>query len=238
MKKIIAALLGAATLMTASTAMALTLPIPSFTIGDVTFSDFTAVLNGEGFRGPTDLSGITITPNNQIGNEGFTISGSFVASTFPFAAVDHSAVDLLLGYRATSSGSLIHDVELGFNGGIISDPAFASVIETVYSDALRTNVLGQVSVSTPTPLNNSIILSESVSTIYVTKDIALDAWKYVTDEGIGSDSWVLNGYDGRIALSSITQTVTHPPVPEPSSIVLLGLGLLGLGIYGRHRARK
>ncbi|WP_250546336.1 PEP-CTERM sorting domain-containing protein [Geobacter sulfurreducens] len=32
--------------------------------------------------------------------------------------------------------------------------------------------------------------------------------------------------------------ITYEPVPEPGTIVLLGAGLLGLGVYGRRRMKK
>jgi hypothetical protein len=226
MKKMIASILGVISIFAATTAMAIPITdIPlttltaggSFTVGDKTFSGFTAVLNNEGNSTPTSLSGITITPLFlDATHEGFQISGSFVALAPPT-----SSVDLLLQYTCTSSGSAIHDMELAFNGSVITSPALASVTETIYTDPTKQTLLGQVVVATPSPLSSSVILNKDVTSIFVTKDISLNAFG-----------------DGTVTLSNIQQIVSQTPIPEPGTIFLLGAGFLGLGYFGRRRMKK
>jgi hypothetical protein len=49
------------------------------------------------------------------------------------------------------------------------------------------------------------------------------------NQGTGDESWALNNLD-------VTSLVA--PVPLPASLPLLGLGLAGLGLMGRKKARK
>lgn len=47
-----------------------------------------------------------------------------------------------------------------------------------------------------------------------------------------------DGYEEIFLTGAIAVTPPPPPVPEPATVVLLGAGLLGLGLYGRRKARK
>jgi hypothetical protein len=108
-------------------------------------------------------------------HKGFTIAGNFTALGYA-PLVQASTVDLLLWYKVTSAGSLIHDMELSFNGDVLSPPAVTSVTEEIFADALHQTLLGSVSVQAPNPLSAQVILSQDVDTIYVTKDISLAAF--------------------------------------------------------------
>jgi len=48
----------------------------------------------------------------------------------------------------------------------------------------------------------------------------------------------LNDGDQGFQSSLLIDNVTNNPVPEPSTIILLGAGLLGLGFFGRKRMNK
>lgn len=219
MRKTAALLIGAVLMFATTSAMALPIPPTPFTIGGITFSDFTAVLTFQGTETPTDLSGLQIIPETLGPNAGFQIAGGF--SAFGLPQTPTSFVDLMLHYKATSSVGLINDVELSFNGSILHDLAFASVVEKVYSDANLQNVIGTAIVQTPTPQSTHIVLSEAVNTVWVTKDIMLNAF-YVGENGI-------------VVVSDINQTLSTTPVPEPGTMMLLGVGFLGLAIYGKRR---
>jgi hypothetical protein len=219
MKKITAFLTGVALMLATASAMALPVPPPSFTIGGITFSDFSATLNNEGLSTPVSLAGLTLTPFILAGEPGFQISGSFAALSFPLPATPFiSSVDLLLSYKATSHVGAIDSVGLSFNGSILVNPAIASVTETVFSDAGHLNAIGQAIVQVPSPLGVEVILDQALSTIYVTKDIIIDTF-----------------FGGVATISVIEQTVDTNPVPEPGTMMLLGAGFLGLAIYGKRR---
>ncbi len=197
----------------------------SFTIGDKTFSDFSAILTSSGAATPqqTDpladaLKSIIVTTDQQGGLEGFIINTGFSAVGPPA-----SWVDLSLRYKCAvnpESGNLIDDVLLLFNGSKSEGAVgIASVTETVHKDSFVGPQIGQVTVDLATP-QKEIDLSEFVDTVYVEKDILLSAF---------------NGY---FTISFVDQYVSQVPVPEPGTIVLLGAGLIGLGYFGRRRMKR
>lgn len=59
-----------------------------------------------------------------------------------------------------------------------------------------------------------------------------------TEIGVIKDVGVTGGTDGQASVSAVTQTYSQgtSPVPEPASLTLFGIGLLGLAFFLRRKA--
>lgn len=183
--------------------------------GDKVFSDFTFLLQtNTGFVFPTDASGITVTTTTVNGLEGLTFGGAFNATGIGTT----SALDILLTYTVSSLDGLISDIHLDFNGsGTL--PFSTSVTETVV-DPTDNTTIGQAVVTNPPPvLNANVDLSRLVDTALVRKDIQLIAFT-----------------GGTATISFIDQLVSQ--VPEPGTMLMFGLGLLGVGKSIRRRRQS
>ncbi|MBV1799802.1 PEP-CTERM sorting domain-containing protein [Siccirubricoccus sp. G192] len=180
--------------------------------GGSTFSNIGCIItNAGGLAFPTNCNQIDASTSG--GN--LNLASGFTAG---FGTFD----DALITYQVTSA-TPITSIGLTFNGTFLG-LAVASVTETVYSDAARTNIVAQVEVSCSLlGCNRSevIPLGAGYTTLYVTKDINVSA----ADLGLAQ-------------ISSIGQSFHTTPVPEPASLALFGLGLLGLGLAGRRQAAK
>jgi hypothetical protein len=187
--------------------------------GGNTFSNIGCVItNAGGLAFPTNCNQIDVSTSN--GN--LNIASGFTAG---FGTFD----DALITYQVTSA-TPITSIDLTFNGTFLG-LAVASVTETVYSDAARTNVVGQLHVSCsvlgcdladPALEAGDIPLNGAYTTLYVVKDINVSA----TVLGLAQISFVGQSFH------------TGTTVPEPASLALFGMGLLGLGWASRRKAAK
>jgi len=135
------------------------------------------------------------------------------------------------------SYTLLVDLDLGGtyeSGGstVSADPTLSSFyVDYIGGDAIGLNYgdgernYGYFDAT----FNNTFLLSDSA--LYLTVFGPIDSW------GIGQSSSFTNFWgeptsanflSGALALTSISDTNPYASVPEPSSLLLLGLGLLGL----------
>jgi len=68
---------------------------------------------------------------------------------------------------------------------------------------------------------------------------AIDGGNVLISLNAGALSYIYNDYTtGRYSIGTVTGVLAPAAVPEPASLAMLGLGLLGLGFAGRKRVTR
>ena len=182
----------------------------SILCGDKYFNDFTYLATGS----MPDASGVNVVCTTSNGNLGLRFQGGF--NDQPGGGPS----DALITYTVSVVGSsnLITDAHITGNPAVLGGLGSISVTDTWLEFPGPTISIFDFKPGT-TQASDSIIFSDPVPVLHAQKDIlALAA-------------------TGLPTLSFIDQTYSQTSVPEPGTLGLLGIGLLGLGGYGWRRRR-
>jgi len=202
--------------------------LPTCSVGAVGADCATLVANG--LLTGISTSGIQITGDNASSFPGL-IGFNFTDSLKVISdGTNNVTVDIGFLYTAavTSGNQLITDVHLlatdTRNPNNASTPPSVTIGESVFN-AANGNFLGSLQVTDPPPvLSASVDLSTPVSAIRVIKDINLQS-------GAGT----FNGTAKFASMTSMSQLLSQSAVPEPKTIALMFLTMLGVAIYQRRR---
>ena len=194
----------------------------SCTIGDLTFSNFTATLTVNGLPTTiTNATGVALYPTDPATTPvigfNYNLSGSI------FSPSGSNFADLNVVYTQTASGASILGVNLsnvaaGVTGGGSVTITDSWVCGSNCQGSSNSGSLFYQNVGNVVTTSGTGTFTSPTSSVILTKDINVQG----------------GGDGGNSHVSGLTNGVV---VPEPMTMSLLGVGLLGLGFFGR-RLRK
>jgi PEP-CTERM motif len=179
-------------------------------VEDKTFSAFTFA------GGPPAASAIEVAGLVSGGNPALRFTGGFFAGPGAVVNVD-------ISYTVMTAADLIADIQL-IGNPTVTGTGFTEVSETVFEVGNLANTANAsiCAGSVGCALFDSALLPDPAAAVGIVKDVLLTG-----------------GTDGTATLSFVDQIVSQVPpppgVPAPSTLFLLGSGLLGLTWFGRRK---
>jgi hypothetical protein len=181
----------------------------SITIGNLVFDQFSYIYNND-MPAPSVITVTTTTDGS--GNSGLLFQGSFL--DLP----GNGSSSALIGFRVTSLGGGITGAAMSGNPQVISGNGVMSVTDTY----LPENNVATLNIFSVKP--GSTVLTDSV--VFGTSYASLHVQKGILAASAG----------GVPQMTFVTQTFSV--VPEPTTFLMAGIGLVGLGYAGWRKRRS
>lgn len=167
----------------------------------LTFNQFQFASSASGGATLPTPASVTVTPQQTVGNEGFSFNPSF-------SVASNQSQDVTIEFEVTAApGDLISDLFIFFNGA--STGTGSTSFSETYCTTSFTTGCNVFSVPNTGSLSLHIDIAPTTH-LFITKDFAASGGT----NGTASISVVQNNYSNA--------------TPEPSALVLFGSGLLGL----------
>jgi len=216
---------------------------PGCTIGDKTFSNFNlfnGAASGGGLAVPISADQITLVPFNG------TVGGIHVGQLTMNFFSDTTLVTPGLVRSALPNASQVTNFDVGYS--VVAPAAMAMSGATLAVSATRIGTTSDANVTKASCLGGTFTASSSgyVCSSTMAPGVAVDPF---TGPSSSSISWApvtqletkdfvqltggTSGTGSSVTLISITNTFSE--IPEPGTLGLLGLGLLGIGYLARRR---
>lgn len=191
-------------------------------IDDKTFSNFqySGTSNPPGFGLPA--GSIAVTPITTPGNPGFQYSGGWFASTASGILSETSTIQYTA--NVNQGGNPITDLSLSIGGATWTGTGAVLVTETACLGAMLP------ACSSGQEITLSVFDSSVGSKLFDSASFA-----GVNEVDIAEGIQVQAGTGGSATVSLVTNQFSEGAVPEPTSLVLFGTGVLGLGALLRRK---